>query len=485
MPIDTVHEEYAAMADRWARCRDTAEGLDGVRRKKGQYLPMLSEQSDPEYRAYLLRADYYPAMGRSIQGHSGSVWRKDPKVVVPEAAEEWLDDITLTGVDLSGLMLEAYRELLAVGRYGIYVEMPPKGEDGQTKGRPFIVLVPAENIISWRTESRNGRRVLNRVILKEIKEEEDPEDPFVLKRIDQYRVLQMDDMSYTQAVYRKADGSEDFTLFEGPTSPDKRGKEFDFIPFWFGNATNITPGVEKPPLMEVADLTLSMFRNSADLENGFHFVGSPTPWVAGFPQSTVLKIGSNQAWVTDKSDAKAGMLEFTGQGLNGLSEHIMTKKRDCAQFGSKLLEEQKKGSETAETVRLRHAGETASLISMVETVDKTFTEALNFALMWAGISGEAIVSLNRDLLAVKAKPEELTALTAAVQSGLMSYETYYYNLEQLEVTRPDVDADDELQAIEDDANREVVLKVETGRGATEDEDARATQLAEDADAAAA
>jgi len=484
--VETKHADYLEMSERWERCRDAADGLDAIRKGKTKYLPMLSGQDDPEYRAYLKRADFYGATGRSIQGHAGSVFRKPIKIEIPAAAEEWLDDITLTGVSASGLSIQGLQELLEVGRYGLYVDMAPKKE-GKVQ-RPYLVLVDAENVISWRTENVGGKQILNRVVIEEIVEGDNAEDPFVLDRVTQFRVLELGatdeegTRGYLQTVYRKNAGDEDYSVYE-TIVPDRRGKVFERIPFWFGNPSTVTPAVENPPLMDVVDLCLSMWRNSADLENGFHYVGIPTPWVAGFPVKTELRIGSNIAWVADKADAKVGMLEFTGQGLKGLSEHIAQKKRDCAVFGSKLLEEQKAAAETAETVRLRHAGEVASLMAMVDVIDKTFSEALTFALMWAGVAGEAVVAANRDLLAIKASPQELQALTAAVQAGQMSFETYYYNLEQLELTRPDVDADEETEDIENDGNREVVLKVAKGRPADDDEEARAAALAEEAAAA--
>ena len=485
--VETKHADYQGMSERWQRCRDAAEGLDAVRAGKSKYLPQLSGQDDPEYKAYLKRADFYGATGRSIQGHAGSVFRKPIKIKVPTAAEEWLDDITLTGIAAEALTLKALQELLEVGRYGLYVDMATKKSTGEVQ-RPYLILVAAENIVSWRTENVAGKQVLNRVVIEEIVEEDSAEDEFLLDRVTQFRVLELgatDDegsRGYIQKIYRKKTGDEEYSLAE-TIVPDRRGKTFEGIPFWFGNASTMTPNVERPPLMDVVDLCLSMWRNSADLENGFHYVGIPTPWVAGFPVKTELRIGSNIAWVADKSDAKVGMLEFTGQGLKGLSEHIAQKKADCSVFGSKLLEGQKAAAETAETVRLRHAGEVASLMAMVNVIDGTFSEALSFALMWAGVSGDAVVAANRDLLAIKASPQELQALTAAVQAGMMSFETYYYNLEQLELTRPDIDAEEEAEEIENDGNKEVVLKVAQGRPADEDEEARAAELADEAAAA--
>ena len=481
--VDTPHEQYTEMSSRWKRCRDAVEGRDAVAGAGAEYLPMLSGQSQPEYDAYKARASFYGAVYRTVQGHSGSVFRRPPEISVPDAAEEWLEDITLTGVPLVGLMLEALRELLEVGRYALYVEMPRKTEDETATPRPYLVLVPAESVVSWRTENRDGKQILNRVVVRESVAEQNPEDEFILDTVEQYRVFALAEDGYSQTVWRKPADSNEYEIHEGPIYPDKRAAVFDEIPFWCGNVTDVTPNVQRPPLMEIVDLSLSMWRNSADLENGYHYVGIPTPWVAGFPVKTKLNIGSNRAWISDKTDAKVGMLEFTGQGLNGLSEHIDRKKADCSVFGSRLLEEQKKAAETAETVRLRHAGESASLVSMADTLDATFGAAMKFALNWAGITGESEIRTNRDLLAIKATPQELQALTKALQSGAMSWETYYHNLEQLELSRPGVDAEEEIAAIESDADRAVVLTVSQGRPADEAEEERAAALADEAEAA--
>ena len=120
---------------------------------------------------------------------------------------------------------------------------------------------------------------------------------------------------------------------------------------------------------------------------------------------------------------------------------------------------------------------------MADTLDATFGAAMKFALNWAGITGESEIRTNRDLLAIKATPQELQALTKALQSGAMSWETYYHNLEQLELSRPGVDAEEESAASESDAERAVVLTVSQGRPADEAEEERAAALADEAEAA--
>ena len=65
----------------------------------------------------------------------------------------------------------------------------------------------------------------------------------------------------------------------------------------------------------------------------------------------------------------------------------------------------------------------------------------------------------------------------------MSFETYYHNLEQLELTRPDIDAEEEQDSIQTDADNEVVLKVARSRPVEAAEETRAADLAEAVNAA--
>ena len=247
-------------------------------------------------------------------------------------------------------------------------------------------------------------------------------------------------------------GGDEFIEVER-TIPLRRGKPLDFVPVVFFGPTDTTPEVDKPPLLDLVDMNFSHYRSSADLEHGRHFVGLPTPWVAGFPRDINLRIGSNIAWVSNDTSAKAGILEFTGQGLGALEKALESKERLMAVLGARLLEEQKRAAEAAATVELRQTGETSTLIRIIQVVEEGFSQILRWVAWWAGLTADPVdpsitVTLNRDLAAIRATPQEVAALVQALQGGVMAFETVYANLERLEMTREGVTAEDELAAIQ-------------------------------------
>jgi hypothetical protein len=68
MPVNTCHPQYSAHEHQWKRCRDAVDGSDAVKAAGSQYLPGLSAQSTEEYEAYKMRALWYGASARTIQG---------------------------------------------------------------------------------------------------------------------------------------------------------------------------------------------------------------------------------------------------------------------------------------------------------------------------------------------------------------------------------------------------------------------------------
>jgi len=109
MPVDTPHPSYVAMLPQWRRCRDAAAGSDAVKAAGDIYLPRLdshkigvpgitSSAATQKYEEYKLRALFFNATGRTVQGLTGAICQKAPKIEVPDIAKEHMKDVTLTGV---------------------------------------------------------------------------------------------------------------------------------------------------------------------------------------------------------------------------------------------------------------------------------------------------------------------------------------------------------------------------------------------------
>jgi hypothetical protein len=91
-------------------------------------------------------------------------------------------------------------------------------------------------------------------------------------------------------------------------------------------------------------------------------------------------------------------------------------------------------------------------VALVDAVALSLSTMLKWHLWWLGTDEPDIeVSLNRDFLSTRIDAQQLQALIAAWQGGAISAETLYWNLQQGEVARPNVEWEEEQQLIEAEA----------------------------------
>ena len=449
MPVDTPSPEYQAALPRWQRCRDAFEGSDAVKARATDYLPMLEghQGSSQKYDAYKTRAVFYNATARTVAGLLGSVFRAAPSWTFPATIEDDLKDVTLMGRPLVSFALMGFNELLVTGRVGVQVDMPKKPEDGATT-RPYWVLRRAEDILSWRTVVRDGQEIVTRVVLSEVVEEDNPEDEWSPTLVDQIRVLELVSQASGAAAYqirrfrkkKASDEAEDqWEQHDEVIVPLKHGDRLTFIPFQFIGPTSVTPAIEKSPIVDIVDVNLSHYRTSADFEHGAHVTALPTPWVSGaeLPDGTDFPIGSATAWILPNTQAKAGMLEFTGDGLQTLERSLSVKQEQMASLGARLIESRKAAAETAEALRLAMSGDHSVLASMASTFDQAMTNVLRWHADWSGAADTKITfAVNKDFFEARLTAPEAQALVGTWQAGGISFETLFWNLQAGEWIEP-------------------------------------------------
>lgn len=472
MAVETKHPAYDAMASKWKRCRDAAEGQDSIHKAGESYLPMLKDQTQEDYNAYKLRATFYNATWRTIAGLVGMIFRKPPKVEVPENVKEYLKDVTTSGVPFQVFAQQTTEECMTVGRVGILVDCPNvpelrnRGEEKALNIRPSMQLYKAESVINWRTGNINNKNVLILVVLQEEYLEADGE--FAEKAETRYRVLDLIESDiggakayrYRVRVFKISEGSNGTktdVLIGDELYPKMNGAFLSTIPFWFIGADDITPNVDAPPLIDLVDVNLSHYRTTADYEHGCHFTGLPTAVVSGYTAEGAtdgqptekLYIGSQTAWVFPSPEASATFLEFTGQGLGALEKNLDRKESQMAVLGARMLAAEKKQAEAAETASIHRAGENSVLAGVSQTISLGLTMALITFSEWTGAKGKASCELNRDFFPIPLNPTELQELVKSWQANAISYDTLYRNLQRGEIVAHDKDIDDEIKAIEE------------------------------------
>lgn len=453
MPVDSRHVEYDAYLSQWQTCRDAIAGQRAIHAGTTTYLPRLSEQTTAEYTAYLARAGWFPATGRTLDGLTGMVFRTAPVLDAPEALQQLAEDITLSGISLTGLARQVLRDVLGVGRIGLLVEFPQVSSTPSSAAaaaaanlRPYITAYTAEAIINWRIERVNNAMQPTLVVLTETYEERT--DEFTAEENLQYRVLLLDNGRYLQRVYRG--GERGFEQWGNDIVPLMAGRPLDFIPFYPFGPERLDLTVQQSPLLSLADLNVSHFRSTADLENGAHFTGLPTPFISGLTleQNDQIVLGSSRAIIAPDPSARASFLEFTGAGLTALEARCKAKEEQMAAIGARMLAPEKAGVEAFDTIVMRHTGETSVLAGVAQLVSEGFTEMLGFMAQWAGIAGEVRFSLNTDYLPVGMTAQQLAELVKSWQAGAISWETLFVNLQRGEIVPAETSAEDERERIQ-------------------------------------
>lgn len=402
MGIDTPHAEYSANKHLWERARDADGGEDAIKARCIQnnapdsltlaftsYLPRLTGQTDLEYAAYLGRAAWYGATARTVDGLVGTVFSHDADIKLSGVLQVLADNADRAGTPLQVLAKQLFREVLLVGRYGMLVEMPPEGAPA-----PHLAGYVAESILNWRLGVVDGQGRVTRVVLREHFTEPDPKDEWRdLPRV-RFRVLELgqDDGIYRQRLFRYVtgeDGRETGRTVEidAPIIPTFRGEPLREIPFVFFGPTSLDAAVARSAVMDLINMNLHHFRLSAELNHGLFVTSMPTPVVIGDTTRDLNKpgerrVGTPIAWeLPPGADAK--FLEFSGTGLGAIREELQSDEARMVLLGARLLEPQKRAAEAAEALRLRQAGEAATLASIADTTSWGLTRALAYAARWS------------------------------------------------------------------------------------------------------
>jgi len=197
-------------------------------------------------------------------------------------------------------------------------------------------------------------------------------------------------------------------------------------------------------------VNLSHYRTTADLEHGAHYTGLPMLFLAGVQLDDGAKVylGSHTCIASPDPTADGKFIEFTGQGLGALESLLTRKEAQMAAMGASMLSAPKKGVEAAETHEMRTAQETSMLADVAYQVSAAMTRALEWLRDWSGLSGEVSFQVSTDYVVTRMTAQELQALLSAWQSGAISRETLFWNLQQGELVAEGKTVDDERAEIE-------------------------------------
>lgn len=441
--------EFSALLPKWNMIRDVVAGEACVKAHADLYLPRpnptdTSEENKARYEQYKLRALFYGATGRTLNGLVGQVMERDPDVDVPTEVEELVNDIDGAGMPLTEHMAKTLELVTAHGRAGLFVDFPrvaapiTKAQSEAMNLRPMLTRYEPWDIINWRSVTVGGVTKLSLVVLSEMYVTDD--DGFEQQWDNQWRVLFLDEQGQFRIqewvkdpsstpdkpeyiVKATNDGLADFV----PT--DASGAPLDYIPFVFLGSKNNDPTPDLPPLYDLAVVNVAHFRNSADYEEACYITGQPTPVFTGLTKEWVDDVLKGQVVLGSRSAVllpEGGSGELLQASPNTMIKEAMDDKKSLmVTLGARLVE-QKTVQRTATEAGQDKATETCILASIAKAVGRGYAQAMFYAMSYVR-AGEASldefkVALNTRFTAVVMDAQSRAQLVAEWQAGAITDE---------------------------------------------------------------
>lgn len=437
MSVTTYHPTVTPeRLEEWRLMRDAYNGESAIKKRGKPYLPMpagFNGTADPDaaYDAYKKRAQFPEILSPSIGAMIGIIHGKEISIEMPDAMDYLWEAAT---DDEQPLPLEAFhrrvtRHLLTQGRFGILADAPEQG------GQPILAGFAAQAVINWDRD------------FYVLDESDYVRDGFVWREVPKFLVLRLEDGRYVQEVHKGE--TLGTVLRNDPTGLG--GRTMDRIPFVVGNARDIVPDVETPPLIGVARAALAIYQLNADYRHQLYMSGQET--LVAVNGDAPDYVGAGVVHEMRGAEGTTPDLKYVAPSCSGIEAHkvAMEDNRHAAiNAGARMLEQTSNEQESGAARRLRYASETANLMSVALSSCGLLERSLrNVALMLGLNPDDVTVTPPADLLDHTVEPAQAKALVEMWQAGAYSYETLYENLRKGGIASTERTAEDELQLIDD------------------------------------
>lgn len=439
-------------------------GTEAMRKAGKTYLPQEPAEPETGYKDRLARTFLFNGYRKTVKDMSGKVFAKPVQLGddVPEKLKEYAENIDLTGQGLNNFAYQVFECGMNDGVSYILVEMPAaqenatRADDIASGRRPYLVHVPAHNLLGWKSAVIGGEHVLTQVRIMECVAEDDPEDEFQQIEVRQVRVFdRIDDVGVIFRVFREQDvaGKKEWIEVESGTTSLK---DIALVPF-YSNRTDFMVGL--PPLEDLAYVNLAHWQSSSDQRNILHVARVPMLFAKGFGEEDKLVVGANSFTRSSNENADMKYVEHSGKAIESGRDDLKDLEFQMQTLGLELLIP-KPGGQSATGAAIDQAKMNSPLAMMADNLKDALEQAFGYMAEYDGLGEDegGSVTVNTDFGVTLRDAADLATLLAAVNAGQISRETFWKELKRRGVLMDDFDADEELDKIDQDGEALGLIK---------------------------
>lgn len=431
MDLNATHPLYDPKVADWQLILDSYEGERRVKECRGTYLPATSgmvadglragQLGAEMYDAYLLRAVYPELIKASVDAMIGIMHRLPPVIKLPKGMKPLQRKATKEGESLEVLLRRINEAQLLYGRIGVLVDVMTGAGPASL---PHFVTYEATSIKNWQTEQGpDGHYRLAMAVLKE--DANEITDSLTWKTVDRRRLLISGSVARMAGVgagvYMTgvSDGQSFVVDPSNLTIPSIGGVTMSQIPFVIIGSKDLVADPDVPPLLGVANLSMTIYRGEADYRQSLFMQGQETLVISGgsFQDDDERRVGAGAIIeLPVGGDAK-----YIGVQSSGLSEQRQSLENDykrAAESGAQLLEARGKAAESGDALRVRVAARTATLANVAQTGAEGLQNVLRLAAEWRGFDpNEVSVKPNMSFTEEAFKAQDITYFIEAILAG--------------------------------------------------------------------
>lgn len=440
---------YRAVEPSYRAISAVLAGAESVRAAGESYLPKYAAETVVEYGRRLAAAPWRPEFEDALRAIASKPFSKPVSLqgTVPASIQAFAEDVDTLGNNLHVFASQAFWEGVSYGLHGILVDYPTMesgitlADERRAGTRPYWCHVPADALIALYTEKVAGQTIVTHV---RIHETVVTRDGFGERAIQQVRVLEPG----LWQIWRADDRNEMVMAGEGPTSLDR----VPLALFYTGKRQKAAAHV-RPPLLNLADMQLELYRALSRQEEILTFAGSPMLKAVGLAKpddGAIVEVGPKRilfAPNTGTGNTDWDFIQPAAANIDAVARHVEKISDDMRRLGLQPLLP-RSGDLTATVGALEAAKAHSAVESWANALQDTLEQAFLFTAEWLGEKPTAEVSVHTDFGVEISGSQEVDSLSKMQMSGQISKETLWDELLRRGTLGPQFTPEIELDRLE-------------------------------------
>lgn len=478
--VNTLSSAHEVMKPDWDQIRAIRDGARIIRTQGVTYLPQFPEESNTEYNRRRIKAPWRPVFDDILLALAAKPFGKEIMITAGETAtiKSIVEDVDKCGHNLTQFAREAFENAIGYGFHIILVDFPPI-QPGATlqaqrdaKAAPYWCHVRAYDVLAMYTAQVDGQETIVHIRMQEDGVEPEGYGEVLVSRIrefDRPKLIDVDPatglqtITYGPAIWRlhekrtvKQDNGNEITGYvvigEGPVNRNGN-TDIPIVVLYTGQRK--PGGIVKPPLLEIADMQIELYRALSREDEVLDFAGSPMLCAVGMsaPEEgdPAVVIGPKRVLYCPQGDVATGWtyVQPAADNIQKVREKCTSIADEMRQMGMQPRTTES-GNPTATATSIETANANAALKMWAGRLKDALEQAFVFTSEFLGETPGVELTVSTEFSIEPMATVILSTLDTARQRRDISQRTYWSRLQAVNVLAPDFSADDEEQLLADE-----------------------------------